>query len=322
MTLILALANKEFVAQISDRRLSNNGRLVDDESNKCGIIFCLNAKMAFGYTGLAKWGSFSTPKWLLQALHDSASPDFTIGETLERLKVVATETFNSHPSLRGVPRGQKKLAVMFSGYINLAGTIKPACALLSNYHDFTNNVGLDEAAEQFTVSYSSAREGVSNPTLIQRVGNWLAMTEKDVAELRKILLEGKPSQAVVGKALEVFCEIADRSKSSGTIGKQLTSIVIHKDPNSGVTSDYSSDCVKRETYMPALVYLLPDQHMTVDNISVCPVDADTPPMSVPKVGSNVPCPCGSRKKYKHCHGKRSRSLNALDRPGSNFSKRG
>ncbi|WP_425444138.1 SEC-C metal-binding domain-containing protein [Thiomonas intermedia] len=25
----------------------------------------------------------------------------------------------------------------------------------------------------------------------------------------------------------------------------------------------------------------------------------------PKVGRNDPCPCGSGKKYKHCHGKLS-----------------
>jgi preprotein translocase subunit SecA len=24
--------------------------------------------------------------------------------------------------------------------------------------------------------------------------------------------------------------------------------------------------------------------------------------SMPKVGRNDPCPCGSGKKYKHCHG--------------------
>ncbi|MFN8899499.1 MAG: SEC-C metal-binding domain-containing protein, partial [Pseudomonadota bacterium] len=24
---------------------------------------------------------------------------------------------------------------------------------------------------------------------------------------------------------------------------------------------------------------------------------------VPKVGRNDPCPCGSGRKYKHCHGK-------------------
>jgi SEC-C motif-containing protein len=31
----------------------------------------------------------------------------------------------------------------------------------------------------------------------------------------------------------------------------------------------------------------------------------------PKVGRNEPCPCGSGKKYKHCHGRSSPSLCAL-----------
>jgi preprotein translocase subunit SecA len=31
--------------------------------------------------------------------------------------------------------------------------------------------------------------------------------------------------------------------------------------------------------------------------------AATPVRSGPKVGRNDPCPCGSGKKYKHCHGK-------------------
>ena len=29
----------------------------------------------------------------------------------------------------------------------------------------------------------------------------------------------------------------------------------------------------------------------------------TAPRSVVRIGRNEPCPCGSGKKYKHCHGK-------------------
>jgi preprotein translocase subunit SecA len=36
---------------------------------------------------------------------------------------------------------------------------------------------------------------------------------------------------------------------------------------------------------------------TVDNATVKPSISD-----VPRVGRNEPCPCGSGKKYKHCHG--------------------
>ena len=31
---------------------------------------------------------------------------------------------------------------------------------------------------------------------------------------------------------------------------------------------------------------------------------ETPAQSVPKVGRNDPCPCGSGRKYKRCHGKK------------------
>ena len=195
---------------------------------------------------------------------------------------------------------------MFSGFINLDGTAKPGCAILSNYHNFSNSKQFDETVEEFNISYSSAKEGELNPTLVQRVGNWLAMTDKDIDDLRELLFLGKPSQAIVGKALEVVRDIADRPKSAGTIGKQLTSILIHKDPNLAVNSSYSTDLVKPETYMPALVYLKPGMHMTVDNISLRPAEEDTLPISVPKVRRNAPCPCGSNKKFKHCHGKNSR----------------
>jgi preprotein translocase subunit SecA len=34
-----------------------------------------------------------------------------------------------------------------------------------------------------------------------------------------------------------------------------------------------------------------------------PAGAGAPADAVPKVGRNDPCPCGSGKKYKQCHGK-------------------
>lgn len=39
----------------------------------------------------------------------------------------------------------------------------------------------------------------------------------------------------------------------------------------------------------------------VEQETPAPVAA-TPVRSEPKVGRNEPCPCGSGKKYKHCHG--------------------
>jgi preprotein translocase subunit SecA len=36
-----------------------------------------------------------------------------------------------------------------------------------------------------------------------------------------------------------------------------------------------------------------------------PATGQQPADAGPKVGRNDPCPCGSGKKYKHCHGKLS-----------------
>lgn len=306
MTLILTLGDKNNVVQVSDRRLSCDGELVDDETNKSGTIMCLNARMAFGFTGLARWKRFSTFDWLLDALHNSAAPDYTIGEILERLKVKATETFQNDPRLKYAPKVHKRLSVMFSGYINVDGYFKPACAVLSNYYNNSNNSAFSEAQENFEIHYSSARKGIENPTLIQRVGNWHAITDSDIDSLREFISQNKPGHAVRDKAFEFFRDVADRNKSGGTIGKQLTGIIIPNDLAKSVDSQYSSNIVKPETYMPSLVMLLPEQHWTVNNITIKPVESDTPPISVPKVGRNVPCPCGSKKKYKYCHGKNRR----------------
>lgn len=85
MTLILAIGNLQQVVVVSDRRLTNNGVLVEDESNKATVLFCKDSRLAVAYTGLAKLGSFSTRRWLPEALMESAAPDFLMGPTIERL---------------------------------------------------------------------------------------------------------------------------------------------------------------------------------------------------------------------------------------------
>lgn len=303
MTLIVALANKDYVIQISDRRLTTNGRLMDDESNKSSVIFSTNARLACGFTGLAKAGRFDTQKWLLSALHASAPPDFTIGESLNRFTAAATQKFKNDPDLRNVPKAHKRLAFMFSGFVNYDGNFRPGCAIVSNFFNFEENTAEDIARDEFTARYQTARPEVELPTLVQRVGNWHGMRSDDESVLREMLSRGLPASAVVGKAVEIVREIAGRAASQGLIGKQLTAVVVPKSLDRPIESGYYSDKVRPETFMPSHVYLLPDQHLVVDAISIRPVEADTLPLSVPKVRRKMPCPCGSGKKYKHCHGR-------------------
>jgi preprotein translocase subunit SecA len=52
---------------------------------------------------------------------------------------------------------------------------------------------------------------------------------------------------------------------------------------------------------------LAESHAQQENAANTPVGGPSKPTTVrrtqPKVGRNDPCPCGSGKKYKHCHGR-------------------
>lgn len=76
-------------------------------------------------------------------------------------------------------------------------------------------------------------------------------------------------------------------------------------------SHYDSDIISDENYSPQLMkfcepyhFCEPDtglQNQTVS--SDLPGTPNTGGNSKPKIGRNQPCPCGSGKKYKYCHGR-------------------
>jgi len=208
--------------------------------------------MTFGYTGLARWQNFNTQKWLLKALHDSAPPDYSMGGILKRLKINATNTFQNHAALKSADKCFKRLSVMFSGYVNIdGGPPRQGCAILSNYLNLENNSSFAEASEEFSLYHTSAKKGVEWPTLVQRVGNWRAMSTEHIIVLRELISQKKPAEAIIGKAIKLIREMADNPKSQGTIGKQLTSIAVPYDPTLGVESNYHSDYTKPEGKIPS-----------------------------------------------------------------------
>ena len=45
------------------------------------------------------------------------------------------------------------------------------------------------------------------------------------------------------------------------------------------------------------------EESTIDETGTTDIGQQAVVNAVPKVGRNEPCPCGSGKKYKHCHGR-------------------
>jgi hypothetical protein len=68
MTLLFSLANNEYSILLADRRISRDGKLVDDEFNKLCILFSDDARLAIAYSGPAISNVGNTSEWLFNAL--------------------------------------------------------------------------------------------------------------------------------------------------------------------------------------------------------------------------------------------------------------
>jgi preprotein translocase subunit SecA len=56
---------------------------------------------------------------------------------------------------------------------------------------------------------------------------------------------------------------------------------------------------ERMQFQHAEAWALPQQNSEEEGDQAVAI---TPVRTEPKIGRNEPCPCGSGKKYKHCHG--------------------
>ena len=117
MTLIVGAMCDKYAIQVSDRRLSSGGQVVNDESDKSTILFCNNARFIVGFTGLAGYGSFDTHSWLLQTLRDAGPPEFTPLELTQRFAAQATDYFSNSTLLRKVSARDKRVTIMFNGFV-------------------------------------------------------------------------------------------------------------------------------------------------------------------------------------------------------------
>ncbi len=311
MTLIVSLGNRDQVIQISERRLTSKGKIVAEEANKAGVLSCANARVLYGFSGVARIGGFLTSHWLLRVLHDCGPADFTIGGMLNRLMERASDDFARIPELRRLSSQQKRLTVMFSGYGYFEDYPVLINSLLSNFQDFEAGRDEPEAWDHFRIaSFNEGSPRSETPTLIQRIGAWQAMEHEDVAVLRSMLEERKPADAIVGKGVHVLREMAGRSAADRTIGRQVSSVTLLPDRSRMPTVGYHSESLRTEYSMPDLVVQMhADLRTAVGSMGFQLYASDSPTtlgvpvnLAIPRVGRNMPCPCGSGRKYKWCHG--------------------
>ncbi len=103
-----------------------------------------------------------------------------------------------------------------------------------------------------------------------------------------------PKQEYKREAFELFAQLLDLVKLEVT--RLLMTVRIQSQEQASEAAQAIED---RASQVSNVTYTHPNEDGSVSQEA----DAQTQVAAVPKVGRNDPCPCGSGKKYKHCHGR-------------------
>ncbi|NBW55968.1 MAG: preprotein translocase subunit SecA, partial [Betaproteobacteria bacterium] len=104
-----------------------------------------------------------------------------------------------------------------------------------------------------------------------------------------------PKQEYKREAFELFGQLLDMVKNEVT--RVLMTVQIDSSEQVQLAADQLEE--KAEA-ISNITYSAPDETGAAQVFAGKASEALGP---VPAVGRNEPCPCGSGKKYKHCHGK-------------------
>lgn len=314
MTFIVSLGNSKNFIQLSDRRLSFDGKIKDDEANKTAVFVCKNARLAVGFTGLAKCGGFDTQSWMTKLLCDCGPPDFDAKLILERFSERATIEFLNNPYLKNVSRYEKRLSIMFTGYLYHHDPPLGALGLISNFENLDSNTINMYASENFSVNFhTEPRPNPPRIKLFKTIGfSPNNLYANDFNKAIDMMVDELPLKNIEWKIVEYIRSLSMHSSSRNTIGEQISSVIIPSDRSKEFVCSYYPTKAKIETYFPNFICAIDrDNLFATKNVRLSSVsDNNTPFVVGPKLKGNQKCWCESGKKYKYCHDSK-RNINPL-----------
>jgi SEC-C motif-containing protein len=305
MTLIISSINSEQAVLASDRRVICNGKPKNEEYNKAAVLICRDARVAVAFTGIAQQGEFLTRRWLLEALVESAGPDYRVHSLIDRLSARASKDIGK---LRVNNPSDKRLTVVLTGYVYDDSPPRCYCWLVSNFERFDGEEPpIEHPAPNFFVSFMrDKRPAESEPYCLLPAGYRDAVKIADMRAIETLLKQKKPAQAIVEKSVQVIRATAESEAAKASIGKQCMSIILPSEPDRQAAVQYHTSVVSKKIFGAAVIearggeygsYIIADpEYEERDQQNNSKI------LAVPKVGKNQLCPCRSGKKYKRCHG--------------------
>lgn len=301
LTLVVAAVCPDYAVQVSDRRLTTRSRadvvkVFTDEENKSIFWNLPMARFAVAYTGIARIGATSMERFLCDQLMAAAERgNYEPNASIEALRRSLSW------SMLSLPRQARRLSLMLSGFVAPEDDVPfVAGCLLTNFQIWGSHDDAD-AWDEFTALYEEPRAGVEWPTLMQKIGAWDIVDDAEVEEIRALLEQRKPPEAVVGKILDCFPGWAKGVRPTSTVGRQASSLVIRIDHADSPTWAYHTHKNSRSIYGGATVIARAGGSVAAANVEIRLESEGS--AAVPQVPRRRPCPCGSRKQYRLCHGR-------------------
>jgi hypothetical protein len=288
MTLILAALGHTFVVVGADRRLSDNGRIVEEESTKLTVLVTPDARAVVGYTGIARAGTFNTELWLLETLSAAsrASPDGTSPDLHPILEGLRSRAEIEIGKIAGAI--DARLTLLVVGFLYRDATTEPWAWKITNWEHSSSGVRTPEFQ---TISYAPSTQNLVS------AGNIEAVAKTEIASLEELLRNGVPAIGLEQKIHDVIRKTSLSLGSGNTVGAQCNVCTVMRDTTQKIAATYYSENVTHKMYSVNTAF--PGM---ITSGALLEAAGGLPPAVVPKRGRNEPCPCGIGQKYKKCHG--------------------
>ena len=275
MTILFALANDDYSILLADRRITIDGNSVEDEFNKVCVLFCDDARVAIGFTGLATYLGFNTSDWLVSTLAEIGNKTGSIIEILTELAVCVKD------KLKSMPVKDKRLAFLITGFVYWEEKPRPVAYVLSNYAN-THSPTAD-----FNLRSIATLDGA----ILEVAGAINQLPSVTETSLRRLLTKELNPPSILRFAVK---QLQNNARNSSLIGTQCNSAIILAPQNTTVTTTYHSVFHSYKAYGSSMV-------VTKGMSSIGSEIFSSTVLAGKDIRKKDPCWCGSGQKFKYCH---------------------
>lgn len=248
---------------------------VEDEYNKICILFCDDARVAIGFTGLATFDGFNTSDWLVDTLIKIGNKTGAIAEILAELAICTRDKLGS------LDVRDKRLTFLITGFVYWEEKPRPVAYVLSNY---ANSLAL---TAEFNLRSIASTEG----TIIEVAGVINQLSPKIEISLKRLLAKKLSSASALRFAVK---QLKNNAKMSILIGAQSNSAIIPAPQNTTVTTTYHSVFNSYRAYGSNMVLTKGMASYGTEIFSSTVIAGE-------EIRKQDPCWCGSGQRFKDCH---------------------